>query len=133
VADRSRSQASALQGAVCQGEVEMVANRWREQRLNPGEGFCRYIEPMLVAGGVQRKMVDRVQVFPQVGNEGQGMREGPKVIDALEIAGRDECGETVWDGLESGCEVLEMTLEIGDQAGQHGAQAEDPICFLADL
>src|SRR5690554_526963 len=70
VADRSRSQASALQGAVCQGEVEMVANRWREQRLNPGEGFCRYIEPMLVAGGVQRKMVDRVQVFPQVGNEG---------------------------------------------------------------
>ena len=123
----------AGQRPVGQGKVQVVADRRREQRLdrrqrNPSSG-----QPVVVAGGMLGEVVDHIQVFAQVGSEGQRMRKGAEVIDPLQVVGRDQGGEAVRLGFEAVRQAQEAAFEEGDQPAEQRSQGEDACGFLAHL
>ena len=72
--------------------------------------FGRRVQPMLIAGGMLGEMVDHIQVFAQVGGKGQRVREGPEIVDPLQVAGRDQGGEAIGRRAKAIRQVQELRL-----------------------
>ncbi len=133
VAYRRGDQLPVGQGLVGQGEIQVVAHRRRKQGLDAGERVERGVQAVLVTGSLLRELVDHFQVFAQVRDKGQRLREGTEVAGPLQVARRDEGGEAVRDGAKAVGQLQEQAFEIVDQAGHQRAQGKDAGVFLVHL
>ena len=133
VAHRGRRQSAAGQRFVGQREIQVVAHSGREQCLEFGKRLRRHVQAALVAGGVLREIVNRLQVFAQVRDEGQRVGKGAEVIDPLQIARRDEGREAVRRGAEGIGQFDELSLEESNQPRHQWAERVNPAGFLEYL
>ncbi len=99
----------------------------------PAKEVSGVVQAVLVTGGMLGEVVDRVQVFAQVGDEGQRVREGPEVVDPLQVARRDQGREAIGRGVKAVCQLQEQPFEELNQAAEQRADGKNTQRFRVDF